>query len=302
VNAAPDAVTDWSPGQPSTGEAWVYETSRFSTCGYDFSIRVMDVELGRFLDDAWAPTAVPGEATHRYSLIDRGAGVRRGRFSLYWDDELVVTTGRPSRALGMLSWHVNRQVVGNRGDRLVLHAAGAEHRGRALVIPGVMEAGKTTLVAGLTRRGLRYLTDEAVFIDPVTTCVRPYPKPLSIDPGSWTVLSSLRPIVPPALAPFLCEQWQVPATSIRDDAVGPPCRPAWIVATSYDAARPTTLTELSASDAVVTLAESTFDFDAAPTRHLEAIAAVVRGCRRYRLVVSDLDRACDLVLELLEEN
>lgn len=302
MSAVPSVVSedaqaaDWLDGM-----TWAYETSRFVASGYAFSIRVMDADLGRFLDEAWAPTSAPGEPDHRYSLIDRGAGIRRRRFSLYWDDRLVVTTGRPSRALGMLSWHVNREVVATRGGHLVLHAAGAEHRGRAVIIPAVMESGKTTLVAGLTRSGLRYLTDEAVFVDPTTLCVQPYPKPLSVDPGSWAVLPSLRPLVPPAVTPYLCEQWQVPAASIRDDAVGGACLPAWIITTSYEAEQPTTLTPLSAGEAIIALAQNTFAFDTAPSHHLETIAAVVRQCRRYRLVVSDLDRACDLVLELLED-
>lgn len=283
------------------GLSWAYETSRFLVSGYDFSMRFMDARLGSFLEEAWAATAQSGVPMHRYSLVDSGPGAHH-RFHLYWDQNLIERTDRPRQALGMLCWHVNRQVVTRRGDHLVLHAAGAEHRGRAVIIPATMESGKTTLVAGLTRAGLRYLTDEAVFVDPTTLQVQPYPKPLSVDPGSWLVLESLRPRVSADVEPYLAAQWQVAPRSIRPDAVGDVCPPAWIVTTSYQPGQPTSLTPISASDAIIALAKNTFGFDSDPRHHLDVIAAVVRQCRRYQLVVSDLDAACELVLDLLENS
>lgn len=280
--------------------SWTYETSRFRAVGYDFSVRVMDAALGCFLDEAWAPTAVPGASTHRYSLVDNGPAADH-RYRLYWDDTYVGQVRRESQALGLLCWHVNRQVVANRGEHLVLHAAAAEHGGRAVIIPAVMESGKTTLVAGLTRAGLRYLTDEAVFIEPESLLVQPYLKPLSVDPGSWTVLPSLRPRVSADVEPYLEKQWQVAPSSIGPDAVGGVCSPAWIVTTSYQPDRPTAIEPMSASESAIALAQNTFGLDADPRRHLDVIAALVRQCRRYRLVVSDLDQACDLVLQMLEE-
>jgi hypothetical protein len=285
-----------APSEP----AWCYETSRFVAFGFDFSVRVMDAELGGFLDEAWSATAAPGEPAHRYLLTDLGPGAEQ-RFRLDCDDVQIGEVRRPSQAVGMLCWHVNRQIVMHRGAHLVLHAAAAEHRGRGLIIPAAMESGKTTLVAGLTRAGLRYLTDEAVFIEPTSLFVRPYPKPLSIDPGSWPVLPELRPRVSAAVEPYLEKQWQVAPGSIGPDSVGETCPPAWIVTTSYQADQPTRLEPMSASEAVITLARNTFDFDTDPRRHLDLIAGVVRQCRRHRLIVSDLDRACELVLALLEE-
>jgi hypothetical protein len=286
------------PGPAIDESVWGYETRRFRAVGFDFSIALNDPDLGRFLDEAWAPMAVPGTAAHRYAILDRGPGAHR-RFSLHFDGDRYTETNRPSNALRMLCWHVNGQVVAHRGDHLLLHAAAAEHDGRALLIPATMESGKTTLVAGLTRAGLRYLTDEAVAVDPSANLVHPYAKPLSVDPGSWEVLAALRPDVPQTLEPYLATQWQVPALSIRADAVGRPCPPAWLVTTSYQSGARTALTPLSPSEAVIAVARNTFHFDQDARRHLATIGALVARCQRYRLVVSDLDRACELVLDLV---
>ena len=60
-----------------------------------------------------------------------------------------------------------------------------------------MESGKTTLTTGLVRAGFCYLTDEAVSFDWETGVIEPFPKPLSIDPGSWFLFPELEPPPPP---------------------------------------------------------------------------------------------------------
>jgi hypothetical protein len=71
------------------------------------------------------------------------------------------------------------------------------------------------------------------------------------------------------------------------------------VTTTYQPGVATTLEPLSPSEAVMAVARNTFHFQDDPRRHLATIAALVRRCERYRLVVSDLDRACQLVLDLV---
>jgi hypothetical protein len=62
---------------------------------------------------------------------------------------------------------------------IFLHAGVVEYKGRALVIPGKSFTGKTTLVAELASRGLKYYSDEFAVIDR-SGRVHPYPKKLSV--------------------------------------------------------------------------------------------------------------------------
>jgi hypothetical protein len=54
---------------------------------------------------------------------------------------------------------------------LLFHAAALTWRGKGLLMPGMIRAGKTTLTAWLVTRGFDYLTDEYGDFDQVGECV-----------------------------------------------------------------------------------------------------------------------------------
>ena len=64
-------------------------------------------------------------------------------------------------------------------DVIFLHAGVVEYKGKAIIIPGKSFSGKTTLVAELAKRGLKYYSDEYAVIDGLGF-VHPYPKKLSM--------------------------------------------------------------------------------------------------------------------------
>jgi len=75
------------------------------------------------------------------------------------------------------------EVASHSADYLFVHAGTLRFRGKALVLPGVSRAGKSTLVEALVRRGLAYYSDEyAVFLPDGT--VSSYPRKLSLRPTS----------------------------------------------------------------------------------------------------------------------
>lgn len=63
-----------------------------------------------------------------------------------------------------------------------VHAGTVGWRGRALLIPGVSHAGKSSLVAALLRRGATYYSDEYAMID-AEGMVHPYPRPVLLRYG-----------------------------------------------------------------------------------------------------------------------
>ncbi|HET7277774.1 MAG TPA: hypothetical protein VFJ22_06830 [Dermatophilaceae bacterium] len=78
-------------------------------------------------------------------------------------------------------------IRGRRGRSIMLHAAGlADHAGRVLALVAPSGRGKTTAAVSLATRGLGYVTDETVAIDPDGSVV-PYPKPVAfVDEASPT--------------------------------------------------------------------------------------------------------------------
>lgn len=63
---------------------------------------------------------------------------------------------------------------------LLFHAAALAWEGRGVLIPGGMGAGKTTLAAWLTAKGLAYLTDELVFLPHGRDQMQAFTRPLNL--------------------------------------------------------------------------------------------------------------------------
>jgi len=274
-------------------------TTRALALRHDFAVRTDDADLAAWLDEVVAPLAAPGTAAVTYQL-DRGAD---DRWTLRCDDEVVCAEAHPAHAVAMLLWHVNQRAVASADDLVLLHAAGVARGAIGLVLPGAPEAGKTTLAAGLVRAGWDYLSDEVVAIDPASGAVRPYPKALSIDVGSQTVLADLAPALPRALRGRLPAQWQLPPDAIRPGAVARDrVVPRLLVFPRYVAGAATALTPLSRADALVAATASTFRYGDAGPRDLEVLAEVVRRSACYRLEVGDLTAACEALSALVDED
>lgn len=267
-------------------------TGRFVVLGHDFAVRTPDAALARYIDTFFGPLARRGRPGSWYEVMDHGGGAKR--HELRYEGETVIRTYDPSRTITSLTWHVNQVVIAD-PEHVVLHAAGAERDSVGVVLAGAMEAGKTTLVAGLVQRGFRYLTDEAVLLDPQTLRVTPYPKPLSLDRGSWGLLSDLRPRLPRRLQNYAARQWQVPATQITADALAPATRPRVLIRTRYAAGIPTTLQPVPRTHMLQTLFSQTFHRHRQPRRAVATLAELVRTSACYELDASDLDAACEAV-------
>ncbi len=281
---------------------WAHTGGPYRGLGLRFAVRATDPALGRHLGSLFAALAAPAgpdAPAEWYSFVDRGPAAAR-RYAVYFGDRRIGSGNRPERALMMLLWHLNAAVVRASGHLVVVHAAGAERDGAAVLLPAPSGGGKTTLVAGLVRAGLRYLTDEAVAIDPATLLVQPFPKALALDPGSWQVHADLRPRLDPSVAPFGTFQWHVPPAAIRPDAVAPAARPRLVVAPRYVPGARTRLRKIERPEMLKLLAESTFNFHDVGRRNLEVLAEVVRGCECYRATVGELGPACDEVVAVLD--
>ncbi|HEX5613980.1 MAG TPA: hypothetical protein VFZ83_02385, partial [Acidimicrobiia bacterium] len=240
-----------------------------------------------------------GDAEHVYTISRRSGDDGVEHFTLALDGAELETTTDPARPLSLLIWHVNRSVIEHSDHLLLLHASGATLGDAAVVMPGDMEVGKTTLVTALVRAGLSYLSDEVVAIDPDTLRLRAFPRAMSLDPGSWPLFPELEPHVPAELARHLPNQWQVPPAAIRADAAIDSAHARLVVFPRYEVGAGVRLTELSRADALLTVAQCAFNFHSAPERNLALLGDVLRDCRCFTLLSDDLAAAVDAIVGLL---
>lgn len=169
------------------------------------------------LDETLSPRPTDGP-TVDYAITTDG-----GRCTLLCDHRLLLEGGWQARTVDTLGCHVNQQAIAGAAGDHVVHAAAAARDGEAL-LPGKTEAGKTTLVTGLVGRRRECLTDEAVALPFVTAAMWPYPKPLSVDPGSsrWSAACVRSPRNGRRR---LTPQWQAPPSALgarrSQTALGP---------------------------------------------------------------------------------
>jgi len=156
--------------------------------------------------------------------------------------------------------------------RVFVHAGVVSWNNRAIVIPGISESGKTTLVAELVRAGATYYSDEYAVLDGKGR-VHPFAKPLSIRGDGersaaelgGTVGSKPLPVGLIAFAPY------------RDGA-------AW---------RPR---ESSAAEGALELLKHTIAIRSDPPR---AVAAVRAATGRARILRGNRGEAAEIARELL---
>ena len=275
----------------------------FTCFGQTWRFTGNDDQVIELLHTLYAPLQLSGHAgaaVVEYRL-DLRAPRRGGK--LFRDGVPLGEGLSPARLLRKLVWAINRQVIdGSVQQHLLLHAsAAADAAGQGVLLPAPMESGKTTLVTGLLDRGLHYLTDEAAIVEPDLT-VRGFTKPLSVDHGAWELFGHHTPELPTNLAPYMAQQWQVPAQGITEVAASG--RLALVVFPNYCPGAPTRLTRLTAVGALNHARASTFAPDERPLSATKVgeLAAIVTEVPCYSLRSGDLEDSCTAVLSALDEH
>ena len=124
----------------------------------------------------------PGARRCTGGLVDTSytfGQARSGSYELTRDGDFLVGEMSLDVALSWLRRELSDHIAFAATDHIFVHAGAVAHEGRAIVLPGATQAGKTTLVAALVRAGAIYLSDEFAPID-AAGLVHPYARPLSI--------------------------------------------------------------------------------------------------------------------------
>jgi hypothetical protein len=264
---------------------------------FAFEFRTNDTDLGRHV--ASLLTSLQTDASGRsevYSLLS----LEDGSFDLYLNDRRIEQLASAGHTIEWLLWDINRATAAASDAYLLLHAGAVQAGQRALVLPAPSGGGKSTLVAGLVERGLGYLSDELIALEADGSQVLPYPKPISLKPGSFHLFEGLSGR-PDQANRFTGEEWYLRPDDIRPNAIGGPSNAAILVVPCFAPERATSLTALSSTEAFLALTINSVNLEKHGEQGARLLADVVARCEAYELVMSDLDQACDLVLSLIPE-
>lgn len=128
---------------------------------------------------------------------------------------------------------IDEQILQRMKGMRAVHAGAVAWGDRALLLPGLTHAGKSSLVAELLRHGATYFSDEYALVDR-DGLVHPYPRPLLLRNGS------------PRQSPVLPEECNAQAGTN-------PAKIDWILALQYQPAGAWNIAPVPQSQGVMTL-------------------------------------------------
>jgi hypothetical protein len=266
---------------------------------YPFRVESDDSRLGELIESflGWFRSPESGRVpTYRLRRARRN-GTMLGYVSGYRFHRGTSVAGLLSRFL----WQVNSTAIRKTDNVVLVHSAAASWKGEGVLMPASMESGKTTLVAGLVQAGFGYLTDEAAVIDPATSWVHPYPRPLSMDPGSVEALGPLARKLPPEYGWGTTIQYQIRPSHLRGRPFGKPCPVRYVVAPKYDPKGATRLDPISRATALTELVQNSFNLERFGSRGVRILGGAVENAECYRLRVADLGEAVQVMMRLVAD-
>ena len=130
------------------------------------------------------PMMPPGWRRRQRSSVQHTLGLLEEDndiYSIYHDGICIHDAPGRAYALMMMDAQIQGHVALDATDFVFLHAGVVADGDRAIVMPGLSFAGKTTLVRALIEAGAVYYSDEFAVLDEAGR-VHPYPKRLSLRP------------------------------------------------------------------------------------------------------------------------
>jgi hypothetical protein len=273
---------------------WTFDRS-YRALGYGFRVQTDVARLGALVDSLLSPFRIE-EANELPTYLLRQP--EPGKAVAYLDGREFATTVTPAGVVDQVLYEVNQEAIRRTSEYLLVHAAAASWRGRGLVFPAPMDSGKTTLVAGLIRAGLRYLTDEAALIGQDGS-LHPYPKTLGLRPPSMEAIPELQKSLPPEFAWRSRLKYHVRPQDLRPRSIGRPCPVGYVIVPSYSRGSRNVLESLGSPEALMELATNCFNLNRFGATGLALLAGVVRNAQCYKLRMGDLDGAVTIVLDLV---
>ena len=205
------------------------------------------------------------------------------------------------QSLAVLEWGINLAFAMRGNYLLMLHAAVVEKGDRVMLLPAWPGHGKTTLCTALVHRGWRLFSDEFGLVQPQTLELIPVPRLMPLKNESIQVIRRFAPDA--VMGPL------IPNTRKGDVAhVRPPLESLerfrerasakLVVFPRWQSKAALQLEPMPPMQAFMMLATNAFNYEILGESAFRTVAQLVRTCRCYRLIYSDLEEAVCALTDL----
>lgn len=184
----------------------------------------------------------------------------------------------PIAAVRILNHELLQAVMQRARERYYVHAAVVAWRGRGIVLPGLSQAGKSTLALALVLEGARFLSDEILAVDRSSGRAVPFPRAIKIRDECV------------AYFPELAGAFQgggegrfLPFDALPADVIAGETEIAAIAVPRWSDQEPAALSPLTRGAALLALAASSLNFGAHRVESLDWLAGLVRDARTVSL-------------------
>jgi hypothetical protein len=271
------------------------QSSAFDALGHVFAVDSEDRSLADLVERSFSLLSADQEPSSWYSVRKDGPTLR-----VTWQGEPVATGVDRMVAYSSLLAHVNRRAVAAADDDLLLRAGCVMRDSDVVLVSGARGSGKSTLVAALVARGFDYLADEVVAVDLSTALIRPFTRPLWLDDHAFDLLPEVVAIRT-ARSAGDASMHVVDLDRARVSARWSRVATTMIVFPECDGSGITALGAMPSGNAVVRLAEESFNLLNHGVAAFDTLERLTRSAPSFRLISDDPHAAADVIVETLSD-
>ena len=205
-------------------------------------------------------------------------------------------------AIAMLEWGLNWTLFTSANQYLLFHAACLERNGKCIFMAGRPGSGKSTLCAelALKKNPWRLLTDELTIVRKDVYDVLPLCRPICLKNASIDIIAQRHPEAFIGKKNYNTAKGTIAHIKAPKESVermNVPSTPRMILLPQYKQGAKTEWSILPQTEAIMLLAEQSFNFQTLGATGFMGIKQIVSQTKMYQVVYSDLD---DLIPQLEE--
>ncbi len=243
----------------------------------------------------------PSTLEDGFAHLDVEVGRRPWPTSLFKPQARFISDGHEpfvplpeAHALPLIEWGMNWTIATRVPNFLIVHAAVIALDDRAIVLPGIPGAGKSTLCAALVAAGWRLLSDEFALIHPDTLQIHPIPRPISLKNASIDIIRARWPDAwssPPVLdtSKGSVSLFRPPTESVH--SMKRTASATSVIFPKYASGKDLSFEAIPRARALARLSEHVVNFTELPRKHFGVMDRLFKFCQAADLEYSDLDQA-----------